>query len=368
MAIKLCLVSSWFPNNRNPNLAPFVLNFAKDLNNSGVDVYVISVTSSNEPQFQNVDGLKVFRVNPKFPLFSIYRLLSSIKPDIIHVHAPNYFGSMSIIPAKIKKIPILATVHRAEIDSVNFLLNILRKLVLRQFDKIVAVSQFSKSLAINAGGKEDQIIVIYNSCDERLFFPDSKTPSRKRLNLPLDKKIILFAGNLIKIKGIFVLINAIIDLKNRSDFCVVIVGKGEEEDVVKKLIVEASISDKIHLMGWHPQELLPEFFKASDIFVLPSFTEGHSVAILESMASGIPVIATSVGGNLETIDNGVNGFLIPAGDHNYLSNKISNLLDSNKLLDFISKNAINTYSRRFRKQIQIEEHLKLYKTLLQQSK
>ncbi len=364
MRIKLCIVTSWFPNKRNPHLAPFVYSFARDLVDYGLDVSVISIRSSNEPHFQNDDGLNIFRVSRKFPFLSIYSLISKIKPDIIHVQAPNYFGSMALIPAKLKKIPIIATAFRAELDSVNFVINGLRRLTLKQYDHIVACSEFSKSLALKAGAKKEHTTVIYNSCNETLFLSTSKTASRKKLGLPQDKKIILFIGNLIKIKGIFTLINALIDLRDKTDFYAIVVGRGEEEKVLRELIIKENLRDRVSLMGWYPQQQLPDFYHSADIFVLPSFIEGHSVAILEAMASGLPVIATAVGGNLETIDNGVNGFLIPVGDHISLSNKILELLKSDALLDSISKNCKETYSKRFSKKKQIEEYLKLYETII----
>jgi glycosyltransferase involved in cell wall biosynthesis len=367
MRIKLCIVTSWFPNKKNPHLAPFVYSFARDLVDSGLDVSVISIRSSDESPIQNDRGLSIFRINRKFPFLSIYNLISKIKPDIIHVQAPNYFGSMALIPAKIKKIPVIATAYRAEIDSVNFVLNCLRKLTLKQYDRIVTCSEFSKSLAINAGAKKERTIVIYNSCNETLFLSPYKTSSRKKLGLPQDKKIILFIGNLIEIKGIFTLIYALINLRDKIDFYTIIIGKGEEEKVLRDLIVKENLADKVTLKGWYPQQQLPDFYHSSDIFVLPSFVEGQSVAILEAMASGLPIIATAVGGNLETIEDGVNGFLIPVGDHNYLSNKISDLLRSEALRNSFSKNCRDAYSKRFSKKIQIEKFLKLYETIMKKS-
>ena len=364
MRIKICIVTSWFPNKRNPHLAPFVYSFARNLVDYGIDVSVISIRSSNEPKVQNDHGLSIFRVNRKLPLISIYNLISKIKPDIIHVQAPNYFGSMALIPAKLKNIPVIATAYRAEIDSINFVLGFLRKLTLKQYDHIVTCSEFSKSLAIKAGAKKEHMTVIYNSCNEILYLSPSTPSTRKKLGLPQDKKIILFIGNLIQIKGIFTLMNALIDLRDKSDFYTIIVGQGKEEKVLKELIVKENLGDKVSLMGWHPQQELPDFYHSADVFVLPSLIEGHSVAILEAMASGLPVIATAVGGNLESIENGVNGFLVPVGDHTSLSNKILELLNSETLLDSFSKNCREIYSKRFSKKTQIEKFLKLYQAIL----
>lgn len=365
MKFNLCIVTSWFPNKKKPHLAPFVYTFAKDMANLGLDVSVISNKTSDEPYYQGVDGLNIYRINPRFPLIPIQRLISLIKPDIIHVHAPNYFASMALIPAKIARIPTIATVHRAEIDRVNLLLRVIRKLVINQYDVIVAVSEFSKSLAVKAGGNKEKIKVIYNSCNENLFVPNSRILSRQKLDLPHDKKIILFAGNLIKVKGIITLVDAIIDLKDQPDFHTIIVGKGEDENLLMEKIINENLQDRIIVTGWLPPEKLSDFYRASDVFVLPSFIEGHSVAILEAMASGIPVIATEVGGNSETIEDGVNGFLVPVGNHHYLATKILELLRSEVLWNHLSKNAREKFSSKFSKKRQMEEYLNLYKMMSQ---
>src|SRR5207244_3134799 len=143
-----------------------------------------------------------YRVTKKVPLFSILKLVNQIKPDIIHVHAPNFFSSTAIVAAKLKNLPIIATVHRAEVDKIGNPIGLLRKYALRKFQKIIAVSDFTKSLALNAGGYVDKIIIINNSCDETLFSCRDKFVARKKQNLPVDKKIILFVGNLIERKGI----------------------------------------------------------------------------------------------------------------------------------------------------------------------
>jgi glycosyltransferase involved in cell wall biosynthesis len=109
--------------------------------------------------------------------------VSQINPDIIHVHAPNFFSSIATIVATIKKIPIIATIHRAEVGRVNRPLFLFRKFVLAKYQKIIAVSNYTKSLAEDAGADPSRISVIYNSCDEDLFCPREKTMAKKRCQM-----------------------------------------------------------------------------------------------------------------------------------------------------------------------------------------
>jgi glycosyltransferase involved in cell wall biosynthesis len=99
-----------------------------------------------------------------------------------------------------------------------------------------------------------------------------------------------------------------------------IVGSGSEEQRLKTLSGELKISDYLYLLGERSD--IPELMQALDVFVLPSIAEGISNTILEAMASGLPVIATSVGGNVELVEDGRTGFLFAPVDYRNLARKI----------------------------------------------
>jgi glycosyltransferase involved in cell wall biosynthesis len=362
--LKVCIITSWFPSKLFPSIAPFVYKFAMDLIDFGMDVSVITTLGPGDIPFVELNKLKIYRVNQKFSIISIFNIINDIGPNFLHVQAPNYFSSISLIVGRIKKIPVLATVHRAEIDSTNRFVSLLRRIVLSKYCHIVAVSNHSKSLAIRAGARKHAISVVYNSSDENIFKSVEQTLARNICNLPLDKKIILFVGNLIKLKGIYILIESLKYLVKKIDFKAIIIGTGEEEENLKRLVIISNLSDKVSFIGWMPQDKLPYFYNAADVFVLPSFKEGNSVAILESMACGTPIIASTAGGNPESIQDGLNGFLISIGDSQDLCHKIETILKDDNVYNSFSKKCIEVYNTKFSKNKQINEYLKIYRKML----
>lgn len=361
---KVCIITSWFPSSKLPSKGSFVHQFCKDLVYSGLNVSVITVLAENEVSSTVKENLKIYRVSSKFPLPSMLRIISNESPDLIHVHAPNFFSSFSIIIGKLKGIPVIATVHRAEVDTTSKLMSKFRSIILPRFLLIVAVSEFTKSLAIRAGADKSKIKVIYNSCNDMLFKPRSKSLARTQIHFPGNKKLILFVGNFVEIKGIFVLLESIKELRKEFVFETLLIGNGEEKEKLETAIRDSNLSEFIKLVDWQTPEKLCYFYNAADVFVLPSYIEGNSIALLEAMSSGLPIVTTNSGGNSECILNNENGFLVPSGDSRILARKIKEILLNEDLAQSFSQKSIEMYANKFSKSKQMEEYLKLYKLIL----
>ena len=363
--LKICIVSSWVPSKSQPGFAPYVYNFAQNLGKFGLNVSLICPLEKGDEPITKGDFMTIYRVNKNYPVFPVLRLIGKIKPDIIHVHAPNFFSCSAIFAAKLRTIPIIATVHRAEIDKLENPVFFFRKHALARFQKIIAVSNYTKSLALNAGVDEKKIIVIHNSCDETFFFRRDKVAARTNQNLGIDKKIILFVGNLIKIKGIWTLIESIKILSSSvPDLLLLIIGQGEERERLESLVGRYHLENNIKFLGWLPQRDLPELYNAADVFVLPSITEGHSIALLEAMAAGLPIVASKIGGNLESIEEGVNGFLFDNCDANKLAEKLAIILTDSDLRQKMAEKNSKMYHDKFRTENQINNHLKIYRSII----
>jgi len=363
--MNICVVSSWLPSKERPNFSPFVYNFAENLGRFGFNVSVIAPMENGDKSTLRENLMTIYRVNARFPLFAMYNLIGKIKPDIVHVHAPNVFGCNAIPVAKVRRIPIVATIHRAEIDKVRSPTFFIRKLALARFKKIIAVSNYTKSLALKAGVDESKISVIHNSSNEAFFCHKNQELSRLKRKLATDRKIILFVGNLIKIKGVYTLLEAFRILSNSiPGLLLLLIGQGEEKENLESLAASYHLDRNIKFLGWLPQKDLPEIYNAADIFVLPSMTEGHSVALLEAMAVGLPIVASSTGGNLETIQDGVNGYLFKTGDPEDLADKLGVIINDNNLRRIMSEESSKTYRDRFSTNNQINNYLKIYNSLV----
>lgn len=363
--MNVCIVTSWFPSSEHPNIAPFVYDFAKNLGRLGLTVSVITTIGKGGDRFRIKDDVTIHRVGGKFPVLPILKLIGPIKPDILHIHAPNLFSSAAIVVASLKRIPMVATLHRAEVDTVGKPISLVRKYALSRFDKIIAVSNFTRTLALNAGVDKDKIKVIYNSCNETLFSRKEKSVARRKCEISTEQKVILYVGNLIKIKGIYTLIESFVILRTKlTDFLAIIIGQGIEQNKIESLVKTYGLSDNVRCIGWLAQNELPDFYNASDVFVLPSLIEGNSVASLEAMASGLPIVASKIPANEETIIDGVNGFLFESGNARDLAEKISIVLTNYKLQMGMSLNCCRVYFQKFSVINQIEMHSKIYSSLV----
>lgn len=142
----------------------------------------------------------------------------------------------------------------------------------------------------------------------------------------------LFLGWIERNKGIFELIEAFGDLSaKRPDAKLIVCGRGGAFEEVRRKVVELGLSGKVELRGWVTGEEKLSLLKSCDAFVLPSFLEGMPNALLEAMASGLPVIASRVGGIPETLDNGRFGLLVDPGDVGGVTRAMLMLAESSEL-------------------------------------
>jgi glycosyltransferase involved in cell wall biosynthesis len=125
-------------------------------------------------------------------------------------------------------------------------------------------------------------------------------------------------------KGHRELFTAMAELRPQYPLHALIVGGGRREPEVRKLAADLGLGEVVHFLG--NRRDIPDLLHALDIFVLPSHSEGVSLALLEAMAAGLPVIVTEVGGLPEVVTDGENGLLIPVGDAEALARALRRLL------------------------------------------
>jgi glycosyltransferase involved in cell wall biosynthesis len=125
-------------------------------------------------------------------------------------------------------------------------------------------------------------------------------------------------------KGHKELFTAMAQIRERHPVHALIVGGGRRTDEVRQLATSLGLAGEVHFLG--PRRDVPDLLKAMDIFVLPSYSEGVSLALLEAMAAGLPVIATEVGGLPEVVEHEKTGLLIPPRDVEALAGALGRLL------------------------------------------
>jgi glycosyltransferase involved in cell wall biosynthesis len=141
-----------------------------------------------------------------------------------------------------------------------------------------------------------------------------------------------------------------------------LVGAGEDEASLKDLARELGIEGAVSFLGWHPE--IPEFLKDADLFVLPSLWEGMPNVVLEAMASGVPTVATEVGGTPELVLEGETGVLVPPADSDALARSIITLLQDRELRSRMGQQALERAQSQFSPARMIERNEQLYAELL----
>jgi glycosyltransferase involved in cell wall biosynthesis len=171
-----------------------------------------------------------------------------------------------------------------------------------------------------------RITLIPNAVDSERFRPATEEQSEEKRCARL-----LCVARLIQRKGQNHLLEATRLLKNRGrgPIRVVLVGRGDAEATLRAMAHELGLSDWVEFEGYVPREEMPQVYRSADIFVLPSANEGMSVATLEAMASGLPLVVTRASG-LEELVNG-NGYTFAWGDVKELADVLEKLILSGQL-------------------------------------
>ncbi|MCY2988441.1 MAG: glycosyltransferase [Planctomycetota bacterium] len=175
--------------------------------------------------------------------------------------------------------------------------------ITRLIDRVVGVSQDSAAMSIAEGVPPSRVRTIWNGIDVSRFAYTGGNPRGPAV----------IVARLAPEKDLETLLRAVALIAPRSpSFRLQIVGDGPCMPQVRELVERWSLAEYVQLLG--ERRDVPAILQAASMFVLPSRTEGVSLTLLEAMASGLPVVATQVGGNPEVVENGQTGWLVPVGD------------------------------------------------------
>jgi len=281
-----------------------------------------------------------------------------IKFDIIHAH---FTWPSAYIAAKLKKTyetPAFVTVHEdsgwlsEELEGGHPRLEYAWK----NIDALIRVNE-----------KDVPRLKMYNTHTYTIpngysqnFQPEDKLQCRRKLDLPLDKKILLSIGNLIERKGFNFLIAAMERvIEHNGDVACYIGGDGPLKSILQKQIQDLQLTDCVKLIGYIPDNLLPVWMNASDLFVLPSLNEGNPTVMFECLGCGKPFVGTDVGGVREIITSKNYGLLVEPANVQGMAEQLRNALDE----DWNSEE-IAAYARQFSWDNIAEEIVRIYNKFL----
>lgn len=319
-----------------------------------------NIKISDIPNKEIIDGIEVF--HPKYfmipkvgrslygilfffsILLPILKIYGSFKFDVIFATwaYPDSFASVLI--SKFLKMPIITKVHGTDINEYSqyWLRRRMISFTLNNSDKVISVSKALKKRMIEIGVRSEKIKVIYNGINSNIFRPLDRIQTRKELGISLDKKVILFVGNLRPVKGLDYLIDAFTQIAKSGNIQLIIIGEGELRKHLEDKIRKYNIQDYIYMPGNRPHNEITKWMNASDLLCLPSLSEGVPNVILESLSCGVPVVASNVGGIPEIIISSDYGITVEPGNTSELKKALLECL-----VKTWNRDLIHVYSNKF---------------------
>lgn len=285
-----------------------------------------------------------------FEIRNIVDLIGIIKEKKIQlIHAHGYRSDIiGLIASKVTRTPIISTVHGW--TSATFAVKVyefFQRKALRYFDKVIAVSQQIHDVLRRDGLDSTILLKINNSIDySSLSIVEPSINLRNDYGIDSECPIIGVIGRFSVEKGHIILLRAISILKKEyPSIRVLLIGDGDEADALKKSAMTHEIDDMVIFCGHH--ENVYQFYSIIDVFVLPSFTEGIPLVLLEAMFFKKPIIASDVGGIPEVIEDGHSGELVPPGDPFALAERITKLIKNRQYAQKIAEAGHKHFMRSF---------------------
>ena len=321
-------------------------DLSRELTRRGHQIYVITSHIKGLPYQEDRDGFHIIRLRSlreqayrasflsmlAYVLTGLYAGLCLIRrwrPDIIHVHFAVPAGALAWALSKLTGIPYMLTTHLGDVPGgVSEKTNEWFRFVFpftppiwKDACCVIAVSNYTRMLAEKH--YDVDIDVIYNGIDLTVS-------NYGDIQLHTPPKIV-FAGRFMEQKNPLQVVNVLAKIKNLEWECAML-GDGPLLDGVKKIVAKHEMENRFTFSGWVTSQEVLDWFEKSDILFLPSLSEGLPVVGIQALVKGLAVVASDVGGFVDMVEDGENGFLVSPYDEVSLMNALQSLLTDAKKL------------------------------------
>jgi len=322
--------------------------------------YRVTVVCPREPGCSSgmVNGVNVHRLPIRWAgrgrkpqhalLLAAYLLLNLRRHDLVHVHLAGLQTDVVGLVSRLVRRPMYVKVASGgaagDVHGYSGLPYWPRRYGLRRADRVQAISEEIAADLHAVGIPESRIVRIPNGLDQERFRradAGARAELRRRLDMPTEATIVLYVGRFDRQKGVFDLLDVWAKRDVSRESLLVLVG-GNDWSAVDP---EGLQRDGVQVRDWSPR--IHEYYQAADIFVLPSYSEGMSNALLEAMSCGLPAITTNIGAAPEMIEDGESGLLMAPGDRETLGRHLDMLLSSpedRQRLGVAAAQAVQRYS------------------------
>lgn len=309
-------------------------------------------------------SVEIFPCNGRLDLKTIFLLRRFLKEkgiSIIHTH--GYKSNLYALMASLgKDISLITTCHNwlGDDPKMRFYAG-LDKFFLNRFDKVIAVSEILRQETLNHNVAPRKVLTINNGINIERFKNQKKTDSiRKEFGIDKSYKVIGTVGRLSEEKGFIQLLNVAQKVFNKYPKTVfLIIGDGP----LRKELQREYYSPSIIFTGIRND--VPDLYRCMDIFVLPSLAEGLPMALLEAMASKLPVVATRVGAVPTVIVDKETGLLIEPGNEESIKVSLLHLLENSTLAKSMGQNGYNYVKQHFSSENMARDYLNIYRELIE---
>lgn len=304
-------------------------------------VQIIALAGANLPRQEDQDGVLVRRAR-RVPLERLTgaqvsasldawpvarRAVREFRPDLVHVHSLYFHTSLvGAGLARAYRLPLLVTMHLGAVDALpqpyraasTLYERTAGRLLLANARRIICVSNNVREHALSLGAGPEKSVVVPNGVDCLRYAPGAGSRSTT--------PTLLCVGRLIFNKGQHILLEAVAALRRAGiALRVLFAGDGPMEQRLRRQAAELGLDDATVIFLGRRDDV-GELLSQADLFVRPSLSEGMSLAVLEAMAAGLPVVVTDVSGNRELTRSGHDGVIVPPGSAQQLAAALRRLV------------------------------------------
>lgn len=360
-------------------------DLAHDFANRGHQVWVVAPSQGSRDVRRYDQKVRLYRFSsfewptyeglriPFLPFVPFRNLIKRSDPHIIHIHSPIVLGNMAQILAGGLRKPVIATNHYLPINFSPSLRN--DTLISKPFNLITysylvnfcnrceyvtAPTQTALNLLYEHGLKAPAQ-AISNGIDLKRFSPGPRNESlRERFKLPADRPLILHVNRLSEEKRIDVLIDAAAKMTSNAHIAITSTGPAEAE--LRAQVQRLNLQDRVSFLGYVRDSDLVSLYRLADIFTIPSEADLQSLATMEAMACGLPVIAANAYALPELVHNEENGFLFQPGNSEEMARYLDTLISDPQLRQQMGAKSLEIIAKHDRRLV-LDQWEALYRRL-----
>ena len=350
-----------------------ILNLCQGLNELYFNCIIACFQDPRIKNIELIEEAKKFKIQTEIirlrnpfdirAIFLLRKLIDKYQINILHCH--DYKSDViGFLTSKFCRIKLISTYHGWTSVNVKVkLYEFLDKMVIKKFNKIIAVSKKSEKFLKDIGIPEKKLIVVENAIDQAYFQnKESAENFKESLAIPEDYSIVSYVGRLSPEKGLKYFIEAIPEVLKAAPLTkFLIVGDGPLKKELEDLAISLNIEKNVIFTGRRKKEDMKKIYSLLDIFVLPSLKETASLVVMEAMTMGLPVVATQVDGPLSIIKDGITGLLVPPKNSGAIARKIINLLNDRNKSQILARAAQDYAKKEFSLSKMISKVEEIYK-------